>query len=103
VDQFPEIERHIKRCGTGIGKDITGIFVGNTCLLESTVTRLYSIMERSVPILWNGFGSHRLEPILGAIPLTTLGEATMPVSHQLMGTGSGNTFNLEGEVDMLHD
>jgi hypothetical protein len=39
--------------------------------------------------------------IFGAVPLTTLGKAAMPVSHQLMGTGPGNTFDLEGEVNML--
>jgi hypothetical protein len=43
-----------------------------------------------------------VKPILGAVPLATLGEAAMPVSHQLMGTGSGDTFDFEGEVDMLH-
>jgi hypothetical protein len=39
--------------------------------------------------------------IFGAVPLTTLGKAAMPVSHQLMRTGSGDIFDLESEVDML--
>jgi hypothetical protein len=44
---------------------------------------------------------YHLKPILGTVPLAPLGKAAMAMSHQLMRTGSGDAFNLEGEIDML--
>jgi hypothetical protein len=103
VDQLPQVAREIQRCCTGIRQDIPGVLVGNTFCLVTVVP--VSDSPHSVTQL-NGMDSVRgyiLEIILGAVPLTPLSEDAMPVSHQLMGTGPGNTFDLEGEVDVFKD
>jgi hypothetical protein len=52
-------------------------------------------------VFFNTLGCYKIESILGAVPLTTLGKAAVPVSYKLMRTGPGDSFNLEGKVDML--
>ena len=46
-------------------------------------------------------GGNVFKAILITVTLAPLSEAAMPVSYKLMGTGSGDTFNLKGKVDML--
>jgi hypothetical protein len=101
MDQFSEITGQIQRCGTGIGEDVPGIFVGYTQILIVIIPTLYVFHILIEGAIAQGRGYYILETIFRAVPLATLSEAAMAVTHQLMGTGSGNTFNLEGEVDML--
>jgi hypothetical protein len=101
VDKFPEIAGQIQRCGACVGEDIPGILVGDICFLELTIpslTTFYAVLHVNVR---DGIRGNITKPIFGAVSLTTLGEATMPVSYKLMGTGSGDTFDFEGKVDML--
>jgi hypothetical protein len=101
MDQFPKIARQIKRSGTGVGEDIPGILVGDIGLLVFLVpifNVLHIICEASFV---DGGRSYKLESVLGAVPLAPLSEAAMSMSHQLMGTGSGDAFNLEGEIDVF--
>jgi hypothetical protein len=101
VYQFSQIERHVQRGGTGIGEDITGILVGDILPLVVAVKAFdYAHVASELSSVDRG-GGYILEPFFGTIPLATLGKGTMPMSHQLMGAGPGDTFNLEGEVDML--
>jgi hypothetical protein len=105
VDEFPQIAGQIQGGGTRIWQDVTGILIGNVTLLELLIGIIESFMQLQPrhlqTILLNARRSHKLKTVLGAVPLTPLGKAAMPVAHQLMGTGSGDAFNLEGEVDML--
>jgi hypothetical protein len=51
--------------------------------------------------IFNTLWLNHLKAILRAVPLTALGKAAVPVPYQLMGAGSGDTFNLESEINML--
>jgi hypothetical protein len=101
VDKFPEITGQIQRSGTGIGEDISGILVGDTFRLITVIP--ISDLFHSVTHFYrvDGVRGNILETILGTISLAPLGKGTMPVSHQLVGTGPGDTFDLEGEVDVF--
>jgi hypothetical protein len=48
-----------------------------------------------------GLGDRYTETLLGAVTLTTLSEATMSMSYQLMGTSARDILDLKCEVDML--
>jgi hypothetical protein len=102
MHQLPEITGQIQGSSTGIGEDIPGIFVGDIISLVFLVP-IFNILHIicEAPFI-NSRRSYKLKPVLGTVPLAPLSEAAMPVSHQLMGTGSGDTFDFEGEVDMLH-
>jgi hypothetical protein len=52
-------------------------------------------------VFFNALGCYEIESVLRTVPLTSLGKTAMPVSHQLMGTGPGDAFDLEGKVDVL--
>jgi hypothetical protein len=101
VDQLPQIAGQIQRSGTGVRKKVSGIFVGNTLCLTFVVPVSDSLHRKIHISMGDGQRSHVLKAVLRAVPLTALGKAAMPVSYQLMGTGSGDTFNLEGEIDMF--
>jgi hypothetical protein len=46
-------------------------------------------------------GLDHFKTILGAVPLAPPSEAAMPVAYQLMRTGSGDAFDLKGEIDVF--
>ena len=101
VHQFPEIKGHIQRGGTGVGEDVPSVLIGNTFFLVVfvPVLNILHIICEATAVDSRRF--HIIKPILRAIPLAALGEAAMSMSHKLMGTGSGDTFDFEGEVDMF--
>jgi hypothetical protein len=101
VDQLTEIARQIHRSCTGIGQDIPSILVGNPFCLVTVVPVSDSLHSETQFNRVDGVRGYILETVLGTVPLAPLGKAAVPVSHQLMRTGPGDTFNLEGEVDML--
>jgi hypothetical protein len=103
VDQFPEVAGQIQRSSTGVGEDIPGILIGYTVLLVCTICPLDNFQVIRKFILIDALWDYILKAILRAVPLATLGKAAMPVSHQLMGTCPGDTFNFEGEVDVFHN
>jgi hypothetical protein len=102
VNQFPEIAGQIQGSGTSVGENVPSILIGNTVCLVIGIPFLngfhISCKQPSVDTL----RCYVFEPVLGAVPLTPLGEAAMSVSNQLVGTGTGDSFNLEGKVNMLH-
>jgi hypothetical protein len=104
VDQFPQIARQIQRSSASIGEDVSSILIGYVelkfviVILDGT----HQIFITTLPInIFDGLWLYHLKSVLRAVPLTTLSKAAMPVSHQLMGTSPGDTFDLEGKVDML--
>jgi hypothetical protein len=101
VDQFPEIAGQIQGSGTGVGEDIPGILVGYTQSLITLVPFLKVVHIGRHRFTGHGVGCDVFKAILIAVPLTPLSKAAMPVSNQLMRTGSGDSFNLEGEVDVF--
>jgi hypothetical protein len=101
VDKLSEIAGQIQRGGTGVGEDIPSIFVWYTQPLVTSIPILESIHIGRHRFSGHGVGCNVLETILVAVPLAALGKTAMPVSHQLMGTCPGNSFNFEGEVDVL--
>jgi hypothetical protein len=104
VDQFPQIARQIQRSSTGVGEDIAGIFVGDM-MLKFIIVILDNAHQIFVTILTvnvcDGMWLNHLKAILGAVPLTTLSEAAMPVSYKLMGTSPGDTFDLKSKINMF--
>jgi hypothetical protein len=101
MDQFPQIAREVQRSCTGVGEDIPGIFIRYTVLLVRTICPLDNFQVIRKFILIDAHGCYEIKSVLGAVPLTTLSKTAMPVSYKLMGTGSGDTFNLEGKINML--
>jgi hypothetical protein len=103
VDKLSQIAGQVERGFTGIGENITSVLIRDTAfliLLIPVLDVLHVICETS---FINSGRCHKTETVLGAVTLTALSEATVAVSHKLVGTGTRDTLDFECEVDMLED
>ena len=106
VNKLTKITGEVERGLTGIRENVASVLIGNTVVLQFSVCfvnvsyNVFIITFTGI-ILLNARGKNHLETVLGTITLASLCEATMSVSHKLVRTGTRDTLNLKGEVDML--
>ena len=107
MDKLSQVAGQVQLGLTGVGENISCVLIRNTsflCIGVSIGNSFHKLLVVSAIISfcdsrWND----KPKAVLRTISLTALSETTVPMPHELVRTGTGDTLDFEGEMNVFKD